>query len=165
MKISVLFCGLLLAAAPVGSGVFAATAPGLWSNSLQMTMPGMPAMDPAMLAQMQAMGIQIPGMGAPIVTQVCITPAQASGNVVPPPNRNCTVSNQRLINGGRTIAGDVTCTGEYAGTGTFEATYDSATHMTQKITMQSARAPGAMTIDIEGTRISADCGTVAPVGP
>ncbi len=69
MKISVLFCGLLVAAVSAGSSAFAATTPGLWNYNLRIQMPGMPAITPEMMAQMQAMGIKLPGMGgAPITT-------------------------------------------------------------------------------------------------
>jgi hypothetical protein len=66
---------------------------------------------------------------------------------------------------GRRVSGDVGCTGELAGTGTFEANFESDTHVTQKITMQRASTPGTMTIDIDGTYAGPNCGSVKPVEP
>ena len=97
---------------------------------------------------------------------MCVTPEQVSRAEVPSPNNDCRVQNQRA--NGRTITGDIVCTGrEINGTGTFEVIYDSDTHFTQKVSMRSAVEGRQvdMTIDVDGRHINANCGNVRPDGP
>src|SRR3954471_8550247 len=108
---------LALIAAAVGLAPVAAWAahgkPGLWTISSTMQMANMPQMPPEAMAMMKARGMSIPGMGgAPIVSQMCMTPEQVSGDVPPNMNRdakNCTT--KLLSQTATSMKAEVTCHG------------------------------------------------------
>jgi hypothetical protein len=163
MKKSLWLCGaacLLALSAPA----FAASKPGLWDMSMNMQLAGAAQIPPEAMAQMRALGMAIPGLGAPIRTQVCITPAEAAKDEPPPP-RGC--RHQNVRRNGAVIAGDLVCDGEMKGTGTFEATQVGDAQFRSKMTFKGTRGgqPADFSADVEGQWRAADCGNVAPTAP
>jgi hypothetical protein len=142
---------------------------GLWNSSLTINLVGvaMPQMPPEALAQMRALGMSIPGMpgSAPIQSQVCISAAQAASTSPPPMQQGC--QNQNVNVTGNTATGQIVCTGELTGTGTFSFTQMSATQMSNNFTFQGTRGgqPANFTANAVMTYVGADCGTVQPYAP
>jgi hypothetical protein len=138
-----------------------ATKPGLWDMSMNIGMPNAPQIPPEAMAQMRALGMAIPGLGAPITTQICLTPAEAARDEPPPP-RGCRHQNVRRA--GATISGDLVCQGEMTGTGTFEATIGGEEQFRTKFNFKGTRGgqPAEFTADMQGQWRGADCGNVRP---
>jgi hypothetical protein len=162
MKKVALLCGIALACAFVSGEAFAVGKAGLWNSAMTMQLANMPQMPPEAMAQMRALGIAIPGMGAPIRTQVCITEAQAASTEPPPAQNGC--RNQNIQRNGNTMTGELVCTGEMSGTGTFSFTQVSADQMNNKFTFKGTNRgqPADFSADIAMTFVSADCGNVRP---
>src|ERR1700749_1029894 len=92
-----LICALMGTALVLAPAAFAAHGrAGLWTISSTTKMPNMPQMQnlpPEAMAMMKARGMQMPGMGQPVVTQICMTQDQV--NMDHPPamrqaGENCT---------------------------------------------------------------------------
>jgi hypothetical protein len=163
MKKSVWLCGVACVLASTAPA-FAASKPGLWDVNMNMQLANAPQIPPEAMAQMRALGMAIPGLGAPIRTQVCITPAEAAKDEPPPP-RGC--RHQNVRRNGAVIAGDLVCQGELEGTGTFEATVASEEQFRTTFNFKGTRGgqPAEFSADMQGQWRGADCGNVAPATP
>jgi hypothetical protein len=163
MNKSICLCGAALILAAGTASAFAAMKPGLWDYSTTMNMANAPQIPPEALAQMRALGMQIPGMGAPIKSQVCLTPAQAARNVPPSGRDGCT--NRNITMNGSTVSGDVVCdTPDMKATGHFDATFVSDGEMRTKMTMKGTQGgrPVDLAMDTQGLWRATDCGSVKP---
>jgi hypothetical protein len=165
MKKVVLLCGVALACAFVTGEALAVGKAGLWNSAMTMQLANAPQIPPEALAQMRALGIAIPGMGAPIRTQFCMTAAQAASTEPPPPQNGC--SHQNIQQNGNTFSGELVCTGEMNGTGTFSFTPVSENEMRNKITFKgtSNGQPSDFSADIVLNYVGAECGSVRSYGP
>jgi hypothetical protein len=162
MRKFALLSGMALSWALAGSEALALGKAGLWNMTLNLNIGGMPQVPPEALAQMRALGMSIPGLGAPIQTQVRMTPEQAAGDATPPMQNGC--RNQNVQRNGNTIIGEIVCMGELNGTGTFEATQVSEIQIRNRFSFNGTRRgqPAQFTAEMEGNWASADCGNVAP---
>ena len=159
MKKSVWLCGVAFVLAATVPALAAQKA-GLWDVSMNMSIANMPQIPPEAMAQMRALGMSIPGMGAPIRTQVCMTAAQAAMDEPPPVQEGC--RNQNIRRNGNTITGELVCDGQMKGTGTFEATMVSDEQYRTKFSFKGTQGGQAadFSADVEGQWRSADCGSV-----
>ena len=169
MKNSLWLCGAaVLLLAGVGSAE-AAQRPGLWNMTMRMPgMPEIPQIPPEALAQMRALGIQVPGgaSGGGITMQVCVTPSMAATEEVPPAPEGC--RHENITRDGNTFRGGMVCdSAQMKGTGTFEATTVSDQHFTSKVSFKGTMngQPADMMTDFEGRWQAADCGNVRPITP
>lgn len=162
MRIKTLAC-VAAAAFAVPSVAFAAK-PGLWSSTVTVNLGGgMPSIPPEQMAQMKAMGIQIPNMAAPMTSQYCLSPQEAAGNrprMGKDMESSCKTENVKTV--GRTTSADLVCTGEMNGRGHMETTYASEERYSGRMTFKGTAGgrPMNMTNTFEGRFVSADCGSV-----
>src|SRR3982750_3893179 len=140
--------------------------PGLWTISSTMQMANMPQMPPEAMAMMKARGMQIPGMGgSPIVSQICMTPEQVSGDIPPAMHRdgeNCT--GKLLSQTATSMKSEVTCHGRMEGVGHSEMTWRGNEHYegTYRFKGSMEGRPQEMTSHYTGDFVKADCGSVKP---
>jgi|SRR5271168_3553374 len=141
--------------------------PGLWETTSTQTWqqspfpPGMPM--PPQAAAMFG--------GAPHTTQVCLTQAWIDkyGAPVPQSRNNCQISNVALKP--TSMSADWVCTGQMAGKGSVESSWDDPDHAKGKVhfvgAMQGGRSPNPIpiefTITSESTYKGPDCGSVQPL--
>ena len=152
---------LVPAAAYAGHGK-----PGLWTISSTMEMPNMPQMPPEAMAMMKSRGMSMPGMGgAPIVTQICMTPEQVNGDVPPAMHNsaeNCTT--KLLSQTATSMKSQVTCHGRMEGVGLAEMSWRGNEHYegtySFKGTMEGR--PQSLSTRYTGDFVKADCGGVKP---
>jgi hypothetical protein len=166
MKKIVWLCSVAMAGALMCGDAFAVGKAGLWNAAMTMQLASAPQIPPEALAQMRALGIAIPGMGgAPIRTQVCMSPEQAAANSPPPPQNGC--RNQNIQVNGNTITGELVCTGEMSGTGTFTFTQVNADEMRNNFTFKGTNRgqPADFSADMVLTYANANCGNVRPFAP
>jgi hypothetical protein len=106
---------------------------GLWSSTTTANIPGLPP-------QKQT-------------STYCMTQAEVNSNE--PVNRNpdCTYSNVR--SDGRTFSADMVCKGQLNATGHLTTTYDSDTHYTASVTINTGDT--SLTNAVEGKWVKADC--------
>jgi hypothetical protein len=160
-------CGAtIMAVAFAGPALAQVTKPGLWSMTMKIPgMPAMPDIPPEALAQMRALGIQMPAMapGGGITTQVCITPQMAAASEAPPAAEGC--RNENITRAGNTFKGTMVCdNAQMKGTGTFESTSVSDQQISSKMTFKGTMQgkPADMMMDVDGRWMAADCGNVRP---
>lgn len=140
--------------------------PGLWTVTTTMKMANMPDLPPQVLEMMKKRGM--PGMGQPIVSQMCMTPndvkegADAARRMREQNNLNCT---PRVISETSSSAvSEVTCHGMMEGVGrttmawhgdtAYEGDYSFKGAMHGQTTENSSHFVGKF--------VSADCGSVKP---
>jgi hypothetical protein len=140
--------------------------PGLWTISSTMQMANMPQMPPEAMAMMKARGMKIPGMGgAPIVSQICMTPEQVNGDVPPNMHRdgeNCTT--KLLSQTATSMKADVTCHGRMEGVGHSEMTWRGNEHYEGTYSFKGSMEgrPQEISTRFTGDFVKADCGAVKP---
>lgn len=170
------FCMMFVLATAISNTAMAAEPrPGLWDTTVttdmsQMAMPEVPAMPPEVMAQMQAMGIEIPNMdfSQPRVTndQSCITPEDIANrepfSIDNEMDDDCRQENLVVNDDGMSV--DMICTGDMNGTGRLEYVFESDVRYTGSMTFNGAMdgRPANMSTSMEGNWISGDCGAVAP---
>jgi hypothetical protein len=128
------------------------------------TMPNMPQISPAQMAQMQAMGMHMP-MGHTMTYQHCMTAAEVASDTPPPQRKECVYSNVKY--GGQAFSGDVVCHDNFEGHGFeghghFSFTYDSDDHFSGSTTASGSADGRSMNVNnsFDGRWVSADCGGV-----
>ncbi len=156
---------ILLLTAMIAAPALAATQlkPGQWSMSINMQMAGMPQLSPEQLAQMKEMGIDMPFLsGKPTIVPQCITPEQASLkkpiDTSSNPDDQCSIKNYKQT--GKTVSGDMVCTGDLKAKGRFEMTVNSETSYTGKWTLKGVTKDGQpidQTTDIDAKWVKAKC--------
>jgi hypothetical protein len=127
---------------------------GLWEVTSTANMQ----MSPSQMAQMQAMGMHMPASSS-VTVQRCMTAAEVASDAPPPTqHKECTFNNIKVE--GRTMSGDMVCTGVFTGQGRYSVTYDSDEHYSGTSTMSGTANGHAMSnsSSFEGKWISADCG-------
>jgi hypothetical protein len=141
--------------------------PGLWEINSTMTWQQSPFPP----------GMQVPPGaaaafgGGPRTTQVCLTQAWIDkyGAPIPQSRNNCQATN--VVLKPNSMTGDWVCTGQMAGKGTLESSWDDTDHAKGKMhfvgAMQSPRSPNPIPIEFtvvsESTYKGADCGSVQPI--
>ena len=164
---------LFLAVSNVAMG--AEPRPGLWTMTMTsdlsgMEIPEMPELTPEVLAQMEAMGIQLPNMdfSQPRITtvQTCITPEDIANrdqfDTGTEMDDDCRQENLQTSDMGMSM--DLVCTGTMNGTGRIEYVFESDTSYSGTMNFQgtSGGQVANMSNTMEGNWVSVDCGNVVP---
>jgi hypothetical protein len=149
--------------------------PGLWTMTMTsdlsgMEIPEMPELSPEVLAQMQAMGIELPNLdfSQPRTTTVrtCVTPEDIANrdrfDMGTEMDEDCRQENLQTSETGMSM--DLVCTGTMNGTGHIEYVFESETRYSGTMTFQgtSGGQVANMSNAMEGNWVSADCGDAAP---
>lgn len=161
-------CGIAAAALLVPEAALAAHGKvGLWEFTNKMDMPGMPQMPdistlpPAVQARMKAMHVGA-AAGGGIKMQHCMTQAEVNQDKPPYMGRKeCTMTNTKTT--GHSFSADMTCNGQFKGTGHMQVNYDSNEHYKGDMTMAGTTEEGQpmkMHSSFEGRWVSASCGSV-----
>ena len=137
---------------------------GLWSVSMTMNgmganLPDMSKLPPEAAARMKVMGMSM--SGNTMTTQHCMT-AEEVANDAPRfrGDQSCKMSN--IAHHGDAMSADVTCSGEFKGSGHVQFNYDSDTHYTGQTQMRGTMngQPFSQDQNFEGHWLSASCGAV-----
>ncbi|MGB8366279.1 MAG: DUF3617 domain-containing protein [Rhizomicrobium sp.] len=161
LKIASAGAGLVLLFAPHAAWAAHGKA-GLWEITIKMdgqnpNMPDMSKLPPEVRARMKAMGVGANGTG--FTVQRCRTPAEAAQDSPPSGahDKSCTLSNVSYTGGSMTA--DMTCTGNFTGTGHMHFVWDSDEHYAGEVSMTgtSGGRPMSRTQKIEGRWLSAQC--------
>lgn len=147
-----------------GSAVASHGKVGLWSITITVSgdsqMPDMSKLPPEAQARMKAMGMSTHGNS--MTVQHCMAAQEVATDVPKLSGRNmndCKMVNVQHI--GHTMSADMTCSGNFQGTGHVQFTYDSDTHYTGEVTMTGTANGHPVNHDqkMEGRWLSADCGS------
>lgn len=167
MSIRSLITAAVLLGFPLAAVADIKQKPGLWEGSVKMDLSSVMAnLPPETAEQMKAMGIELP-TGTAIKTQFCLTPEQATKNVVPQvsdPQSGCHVVDSKRS--GDTLTANVQCDGAMKGTGSMDVKLLTAESYTgsMKFTGQSDQGiPLDLTNEFSGKWVSANCGAVEPM--
>ncbi len=144
---------------------------GLWKISTTMDMPDMPQMSnlpPEAMAMMKARGMSMPGMGAPVVTQICMTQDEVNTDRIPSMNNremNCTT--KLLSQTPSAMTAESTCHGRMEGVGRMQMSWRGNDHYEGTYSFKGSMEgrPHQMTTRYTGDFVKADCGSVKPYMP
>lgn len=106
---------------------------GLWSSTTTVDLRGMPPQSHT--------------------ATYCMTQAEVNSDT--PANRNPDCKYQNVQVNGHMFSADMICTGKFKATGHFQSTYDSDTHYTATVAINTGEM--SMTNKIEGKWLRADC--------
>jgi hypothetical protein len=138
---------------------------GLWNITTTMSMPDMPQMPPEAMAMMKARGMSMPGMGGPMVTQICMTQADVDSDA-PPPTRDREENCQTKVTAktASSMKADMVCSGRMQGTGHMEVSYTGAEHYSGSYSFKGVAEGHASSISstFKGDWVGADCGKIKP---
>lgn len=158
-------CAALLGA-PLAAHAAIAQQPGLWTLSVELTQ-AMPDLDPALLEQMEMMGLQIPTQPIHSSThQICLTPEQVKLDRLPDirdEDSGCTARNIRRV--GDQATGELQCEGSLRGSGKLQLTLTSPQNYAGTATFEGASQEGIPIFangTINGRWLAASCGAVKP---
>jgi Protein of unknown function (DUF3617) len=147
-----------------------AVKPGLWENTMTMTMAGMPQMSPEQMEKMKAAGIKMPFMGGETKAKSCVTKEEIEKFGAPKPETQrqsgCEMQNFSRTASGYT--GHMVCTGNMAATADFTVTILDPNHITSTMKMDGTMKNGKpvhMQMDSSGSFLSPDCGSIKPGSP
>lgn len=141
--------------------------PGLWEHTATVTMGGgFPQLDAAILAQLEAAGIELP-FARPMTSRICLTPEQVAQTRLPDmsdADSGCSTRNVRRE--GDQVIGDVQCEGQVQGRGSLLITLDGPEHFTgvQAFEGTAQGLPVTLNTQMRGRWLGPDCGQVAPLG-
>ena len=144
---------------------------GLWKISTTMDMPDMPQMSnmpPEAMAMMKLRGMSIPGNGAPMVTQICMTQDEVNTDRIPSMNnreQNCTT--KLLSQTPSAMTAETTCHGRMEGVGRMQMSWRGNDHYEGTYSFKGSMEgrPHQMTTRYTGDFVKADCGSVKPYMP
>jgi hypothetical protein len=154
-----------IAALAVGSPALAGHAlPGLWNSTVVVDLGGQtPHMSDDQVASMNSMGIKMPGKAQPMISKMCLTPADAAADT-PPKRVGCIYQNIKWR--GPSATGEYVCKGLMNGSGKFSVTYAGNKHYEGETTFVGDPVQGKSATaftKFTGDWVSADCGAVKPV--
>jgi len=144
---------------------------GLWKISTTMDMPDMPQMrdlPPEAMAMMKQRGMSMPGMGAPVVTQICMTQEEVNTDKLPAMKNleeNCTT--KVLSQTPSSMTAETTCRGRMEGVGRMQMSWRGNEHYEGTYSFKGVMQgrPHSMTSRYTGDFVKADCGSVKPYTP
>ena len=121
-------------------------------------MPDMSKLPPEALARMRAMGMSMTGNS--ITSQHCMTAEEVASDTPHLDSRqsdNCAMSN--VVHQGNSMSADMSCHGNFSGSGHVRITYDSDSHYAGEMTMTGTVNGQLMNREqkFDGQWISADC--------
>jgi len=144
---------------------------GLWtitSSTKLANMPQMQNLPPEAMAMMKARGMQMPGMGQPMVSQICMT--QDEVNADHPPamreaGQSCTT--KVLSQTANSVNTEITCHGRVEGTGRAQVSWRGTDHYEGTYNFKGTMEGQVQEISTSysGDFVKADCGNVKPFGP
>jgi hypothetical protein len=139
--------------------------PGLWTVSSTMQMANMPQMPPEAMAMMKAHGMKMPGMGEPIVTQICMTLDQVNADKLPAMNsREESCTNKVLSQTLTSVTAETTCHGQMNGVGHMQISWRGNEHYQGSYSFKGMMEghPQEFNTNYAGDFVKADCGSVKP---
>lgn len=152
---------LVFTAAPALAGH---ARPGLWNSTVVLDLGGHdPQMSADQSARMNSMGVQMPGRAQPMISKMCLTPADAAADT-PPKRAGCIY--QGIKWAGNSATGGYVCKGLMNGSGKFTVTYASDRHYEGSTTFVGDPVQGKSAkafTKFSGDWVSPDCGNVKPV--
>lgn len=143
--------------------------PGLWELNIQSlnngAMPEMPKLTPQQQAQMEKMGIKLPGGGAGgvgMTVRTCLTKEQVERNEPPKPRDDDRQKCQQteMKRSGNTVNWKMVCTGEHPMTGSGSMTMESAESYSSTVDMVSQDpryGATAVSSKMKGKWLGPDC--------
>jgi hypothetical protein len=143
--------------------------PGLWNITTTMKMANMPQIPPEALAMMKQRGIKMPGMGEPMVSQICMTPddvkegAAAAQRMREQHEVNCT---PRVISETASSATtEITCHGAMEGVGRSQINWHGDSRYEGDYSFKGSMHGQAneMSSHYVGEFVKGDCGAVKPI--
>ncbi|HEX3753639.1 MAG TPA: DUF3617 domain-containing protein [Rhizomicrobium sp.] len=162
-KIVLLGCAGILAT--TGAALAGHGKAGLWNVTTNMTMANMPQIPPETLAMMKQRGMQMPGMGQPIATQICMTQQEVDSDLpLHMGDREMQCDSHVTSKTASSISADMVCNGRTQGTGHLQVSYSGAQHYAGSYSFKgtSEGHPADMTTSFKGDWVKADCGAVKP---
>ena len=141
---------------------------GLWNVTTSMEMSNMPQMPPEALAMMKQRGMQMPGMGQPMSTQICMTQEQVNADKPPAMSNHEESCDTRLLNQSPAMMeAEVTCHGRMNGVGHVKVAWRGNEHYEGTYNFKGAMGgrPQDMSTHFSGDFVKSDCGSVRPFTP
>jgi len=156
---SLLVAALLLASA--GLALAGHGKAGLWNVSTTMAAPNV-QIPPQALAQMQAMGMKMPG-GQTVTSQICMTQADVDADKPPSVQRDGCTSNI-TSKSASSVTAEMVCNGEMQGSGHVQIAYSGESHYEGSYTFKGVMRghPVETSSNFKGDWVKADCGAVKP---
>lgn len=139
--------------------------PGLWNISTTLQAAAMPEMPPEVRAMMKQRGLNLPGLGKPIVSQVCTTAEQAAMDRPPNMDREGVKCTPRVLSQTATSATtEITCHGKMEGVGRSQISWRGDSHYEGSYSFKGTMDGHASNISSSyvGDWVKADCGSVKP---
>ncbi|WP_052452386.1 DUF3617 domain-containing protein [Noviherbaspirillum autotrophicum] len=163
---------LLLSLLSSSAAVLAAgqTKAGLWEMTMKSdAMKNMPKIAPEQMEQMRKMGINVPQMqDGGLVTKVCISQEMAERDEPPPMEDKASGCQTRNFQrNGSSYSMDIVCDGpQMKGTGRARGTFSGNTSFTSTYDFKGAMhgQPVSQHHETSGKWLSADCGSIKPIG-
>ena len=160
---------LLAASSALGAGKFRS---GLWTTTVTVDLgEAAPKISPQAEAMLKARGLTFPDLSAPRTIQICITPEQAAMDRPPMTpqqlEEHTGCPEQHLQTTANTASVDVICSNErMQATSHMEVQYTGMTHYEGSSTFVGTVGgrPSNVTTTFSGDFVSADCGSVKPLG-
>lgn len=145
MKPRLLILPLLLISSAFAFATEVQLKPGQWEMTVEMQMAGMPQLSLDQIEQMHQMGIDVSFLsGKPTVIPQCITPEQATLkkpiDLSSSTNGQCALKNYK--HAGKSVSGDMVCTGELNANGRFDMTVNNDTSYSGKWTLKGTTQDG-----------------------
>lgn len=141
--------------------------PGLWTVTTDMKMANMPQMPPEAMAMMKQRGMKMPGMGEPMVSQICMTAQDVAEGAAMQRMRqqrevNCTP--RILSETASSVSTEITCHGEMEGVGHSQMSWRGDSHYEGDYSFKGVMhgQPNETSTHFAGDFVKADCGAVKP---
>ena len=141
---------------------------GLWNVTTSMEMSNMPQMPPEALAMMKQRGMQMPGMGQPMMSQICMTQEQVNADKPPAmSNREESCDTKVLNQSPALMEAEVTCHGRMNGVGHVKVAWRGNEHYEGTYNFKGAMEgrPHEISTHFSGDFVKSDCGSVRPFTP
>lgn len=145
MKTSQFILPMILMSSSFALAAEAQLKPGQWDMTVDMQMAGMPQLSADQIEQMRQMGIDVSFLsGKPTLIQQCVTPEQATLkkpiDISSGTDDQCAIKNYKQS--GKSVSGDVVCTGDLNANGRFDMTVNSDTSYSGKWTLKGTTKDG-----------------------
>lgn len=140
--------------------------PGLWTITSTTKLANMPQMPPEAMAMMKARGMQMPAMGRPFITQICMTREEVAMDHPPAMERDgqsCT--SKVLSQSASAVTTEVTCRGKVEGKGRAEVSWRGTDHYQGTYHFRGTMDGKVQEISTSytGDFVKTDCGAVKPM--
>jgi hypothetical protein len=145
MKANLLVIAMSIMSSSFAFATESALRAGQWDMSITMRIAGMPQLSDAQIEQMRQMGIDASLLsGKPSVMPQCITPEQASLkkpiDIASATDDQCMLKNYQHT--GKSVSGDMVCSGDLNATGRFDMTLISDTRYSGQWSLKGTTKEG-----------------------